>query len=324
MLEEIKKNWFILVVAAILVIASGFYIVDQSKDNISAKKKDGKQLVFSVADKDYFAEDFQKDLDENLGDSTLYHLFRKELLSSLDSSDEMKKEAKERSETFINYIQASQGRKGLDQTEKELKAMGFKSIDNLKDHFENELKYQELLREHYTANFDSLFKEEVETNKPRLVKHILVKIEDAENITDAEKEKIKKVEEALAKGEQDFEEIALAYSDDTETGQLGGSLGVVDAKTNFVESFVEAMLKLEKGEKSDWVDSSYGKHIIYIEETDFFELIKDAAYLASLEEKKPQASVDTIIEAMDKAEIEFANDEVKDRIYAIMGIKEDE
>ena len=82
MLEELKKNWFALVVALVLFIASGFYIVDQNKNKVSAKKHDGQQVVFSINKENYLADEFQEDLYDSLHESAIFQIFRKEVLSS--------------------------------------------------------------------------------------------------------------------------------------------------------------------------------------------------------------------------------------------------
>lgn len=323
MLEQLKKNWFVLVVAIVLLVATVLYITDQSKNTVKSKKVGGKQVVFSIEDENYFAEDFQKDLDENLGDSAIFQVFRRELLTNLESSDDIQSDSKFRAESFITYVKQSEGQKGLDRVERDLIAMGYKDIDALNIYYENELKYQELVTEALMEKYDTLFKKDVEENKPRLVSHILVSIEDKDNPSEEELEKIKKVEEALEKG-SNFEEIALQYSDDTQSAQQGGSIGVVDKNTNLVKPFIEAMLKLEKGEVSDWVESDFGKHIIKVEETDFEKLFKDPNFFAEMEEEHYDVVGEALWSAKDSIDFEFSNKDVETRIKRVLGLIKEE
>lgn len=322
MLEQLKKNWFVAVVALVLVVATGFYITDQTKNTVKSKKVGGKQVVFTIGKDNYFAEDFQKDLDENLGDSAIYQVFRRELLTNLESSDDIKSDAKFRAESFITYIKQSEGQKGLDNLNKELVAMGYEGVDDLNTYYENELKYQSLISDAFMENYDEVFKKDVEENLPRLVSHILVKIEDKENPTEDELAKIKKVEEALEKG-GNFEEVAMQHSEDTQSAQQGGSIGVVDKKSSLVKPFLDAMVTLDKGEVSDWVESDYGKHIIKVDETDFKKLLKDATYFGKLEEKHSDIVAKAIWDAKDTLDFKFANDEVETRIKNVIGLEKE-
>lgn len=323
MLEQLKKNWFVLVVALLLLGASVFYVQDQSKNVVKSKKVKGEQVVFSIAGDNYLVKDFQEVLDENLGDSALYQIFRRELLTNLEASEDIKSDAKFRAESFVTYIKQSQGQKGLDQVNTELDALGYAGIDELNLYYENEAKYQKLVSDKFMENYNELFKKDFEATKPRLVSHILVKIEDAENPTEAELEKLTKVKEALDKGTP-FEEVALEFSDDTQSAQQGGSIGVVDAKSQLVKPFIDAMLPMKKGDVSDWVESEYGKHIIKVDETEFERLLKDPTYFNTLEQKNDDLVSEAIWESAQKLNFEYATPEVETRIKTVLGLVKEE
>lgn len=323
MLEQIKKNWFVVVVALILLVASGFYINDQMKSVVRGKRVDGQQVVFSIAGDNFLVEDYQNELKELLGDSAMYQIFERELLSSLELSEDEAVDARLRAESTINYIKQSQGSKGLEALERDLKALGYEGIDSFVTYNENLTKYQNLVKAHFLDNYDRLFKEYVENDKPRLVKHILVSMEDVENPTEAELEKIKTIEEALADGKK-FEEVATNYSDDTETAQNGGSIGVVDSNSSLVPPFLEAMLSLEASETSGWVDTQFGKHLIYVEETDFEKLLKDATYFGELTEEYNEEVGQALWNVTKNLDIEFHNSDVENRIKNLLGIDKEE
>ncbi len=323
MSEQLKKNWFIIVVALMLIIATVFYVNDQSKNAVKSKKVNGEQVVFSIGGENYFIKDYEKALDESLGDSALYQIFRRELLSNMEASEDIQADSKFKAESFITYIKQAQGQKGLDQANAELVAMGYTGIDDLAMFYENEAKYQEFISAKFMEKYDELFKADVEKNKPRKVSHILIKIADAKNPSDAELEKIKKVDEALEK-KTPFEEVASQYSDDTGSAQQGGNIGVVDANANLVKPFLEAMLTLEKDEVSDWVESDYGKHRIVVVEDNFEKLLKDADYFMEIEEDHQDIVSAAIWEQAEKLNIEFASSDVENRIKKLLGLdKED-
>ncbi len=96
-------------------------------------------------------------------------------------------------------------------------------------------------------------------------RHILIKVE--EDTSDDEKNKARKkaeeIIERLNKGE-DFAELAAEYSEDTGSKQYGGAY--VFGRGKMVKEFEDAAFKLEPGEISGIVETTYGFHIIKLEE----------------------------------------------------------
>jgi len=118
------------------------------------------------------------------------------------------------------------------------------------------------------------------------VRHILIKtpLPGSDGKTDANGVKAaeKKAEEVLAKLKAggDFAALAKQYSDDTASAQNGGSLGWIQ-KGRTVPEFEKAAFGLKKGETSGLVQSSYGFHIIRLDD-------KQDAHLKSLDEVKTE------------------------------------
>jgi len=77
-----------------------------------------------------------------------------------------------------------------------------------------------------------------------------------------------------------FAELAKKYSDDPGSAKLGGSLGWI-GKGRTVPEFEKAAFSLPKGSTSDLVQSSYGFHIIHVDD-------KQEAHVKSLDEVKSQ------------------------------------
>ena len=63
MLKFIKENWFVALVAAFFLIISVYFAYDQNKGKLPGKTVGGKQVVFSVDDKNFTADDYYDDLD---------------------------------------------------------------------------------------------------------------------------------------------------------------------------------------------------------------------------------------------------------------------
>lgn len=101
-------------------------------------------------------------------------------------------------------------------------------------------------------------------------RHILVKEED----------KAKDIIARLKKGEL-FEEIAKEESEDPGSGAQGGELGWAGADS-YVQPFADALTKLKKGETTqEPVQSSFGWHVIQLEDT-------RTAEFPPLDQVKPQ------------------------------------
>jgi peptidyl-prolyl cis-trans isomerase NIMA-interacting 1 len=64
-----------------------------------------------------------------------------------------------------------------------------------------------------------------------------------------------------AKGGEDFARLAVEYSDEPGAGGRGGSLGRF-GKGQMVPAFEEAVFKLEVGQVSELVETSFGYHVI--------------------------------------------------------------
>lgn len=78
----------------------------------------------------------------------------------------------------------------------------------------------------------------------------------------------KKAEDVLKqlKGGADFAELAKKYSEDPGSKDQGGELGWQTKDSSLVPEFKSAMLSLNKGQTSDPVQTSYGFHIIQVED----------------------------------------------------------
>jgi len=123
------------------------------------------------------------------------------------------------------------------------------------------------------------------------VRHILIKTPtpgpDGKVDPNAVKAAEKKAEDVLAqlKAGGDFAALAKKYSDDTASAENGGSLGWIQ-RGRTVPEFEKAAFSLKKGETSGLVQSTYGFHIIRVDD-------KQDAHLKSLDEVK--AEIEPII-----------------------------
>ena len=118
------------------------------------------------------------------------------------------------------------------------------------------------------------------------VRHILIKTPlpgpDGKVDTKGAEEARKKAEDVLKqiKAGGNFAELSKKYSEDPGSAKNGGSLGWI-GKGRTVPEFEKAAFSLPKGGTSDLVQSSYGFHIIHVDD-------KQDAHLKTLDEVKDQ------------------------------------
>lgn len=117
------------------------------------------------------------------------------------------------------------------------------------------------IKEYYKKN-----KERYKEPEGVHVKHILIYIpKDADKATEKEAlEKAKQIRAQILKGAK-FEELAKIYSDDAGSKKKGGDLGIIK-KGQTIPEFEKVIFKLKPGEISRPIRSSYGYHIVKVEE----------------------------------------------------------
>ena len=129
-------------------------------------------------------------------------------------------------------------------------------------------------------------------NEQRKARHILIQVSaDADDAVRAEKQQ--KLQGALnkVKAGGSFEELAKSLSEDPGSASNGGDLGWV-SKGMMVPAFEEALYKLNKGEVSDVVTSSFGYHIIKLDDIKGETPVPFAEKKAELVKQQQQHSID--------------------------------
>ena len=328
MIEKLKENWFVVLVAVILIAAVGYYTYDTNKGKLPGKKVDGKDVVASIGDTDFFADDLYLELygDESssssAGTQVLFSYFERAVVDAAVSVDD---EMKRNIATAVTSVK--QNYEGQESTLlSQLQAAGYSSLDDLELYFTHSFKMQKLIGDAYAKDLDNLFTPIYEEKNSRVVSHILVTISDFNNITEEEQAKMDAIDQALADGE-DFAEVAKEYSDDGSASD-GGNLGYVDSDSSLVTEFKEAALAAEKGVVTDWVQTEYGYHKILVTETDKEALmenedIRNDIY-AAIEKANPDLNAQIIWETGQELGVEFANENVENAIKSYLGIENEE
>lgn len=328
MIDKIKENWFVVLVAALLVSAVGYYTYDTNKGKLPGKRVDGKDVVVSIGDTNYFADDLYSELygDESnassAGTKVLFSYFER---SVVDAAVELTTDMKANIATAVTNVK--QNYRGQEaELLKQLQAAGYSSVDDLEAYFTHYFKLTEIIGKAYDEDLENLFTPIYEEKHSRAVSHILVKISDFDNITEEEQAKLDGVDAAIAEG-KDFAEIAKEYSDDG-SASSGGNLGYMDSDTNFVTEFKEAALAAEKGVVTDWVKTTYGYHRILVTEDDKAALMADESLRdgihGAIETANPNLNAQIIWETGQNLNVEFANENIEKALKAYLGIDVEE
>ncbi|MBJ8105967.1 MULTISPECIES: peptidylprolyl isomerase PrsA [Bacillus cereus group] len=182
-------------------------------------------------------KELSKELRQTYGKSTLSQMMlNKALLDKYEVSDE---EAKKQ-------VDAAKEQMG-DKFDVALEQVGLKNEDELKEKMKPEIALEKAIRATVTD------KDVKDNHKPEMkVSHILVKDEKT----------AKEVKEKINNGE-DFTALAKQYSEDTGSKEQGGEIaGFAPGQT--VKEFEEAAYKLDAGQVSEPIKTSYGYHIIKV------------------------------------------------------------
>ena len=123
---------------------------------------------------------------------------------------------------------------------------------------------------------------------------------------DAARAKAEDVLKQLKAG-ADFAELAKKYSEDPGSKDQGGELGWQGHDSQFVPEFKDAMFKLNKGEISDPVRTSFGFHIIQAEDKEVAHAKPLAEVKADIEKTLKEQQAQEIFQQMTNA----AEDDVK-------------
>ncbi|QBP91543.1 peptidylprolyl isomerase [Bacillus mycoides] len=252
-----------------------------SSENVATSK------VGNVTEKE-----LSKELRQTYGKSTLSQMMlNKALLDKYKVSDE---EAKKQ-------VEAAKEQMG-DKFKVALEQVGLKNEDELKERMKPEIALEKAIRETVTD------KDVKDNHKPEMkVSHILVKDEKT----------AKEVKEKINNGE-DFTALAKQYSEDTSSKEQGGEIaGFAPGQT--VKEFEEAAYKLDAGQVSEPIKTSYGYHIIKVtdkKELKPFDEVKDTIR-KDLEQQRLQDATgkwkqQVINDLLKEADIKVTDKEFKD------------
>lgn len=325
--EILKNNWFVVLIAVILISFIGYFIFDSNRYNISSKSVDGKDVLATIDGSDVTADKLYDELDDF--DSTLlFNMYRNAVVEqSVEETKDLKKKAKNL-ESIIRQNAQSKNTNYEASLSAELATYGYKSVEELEDYCMMSVKEKAMNEKYVNEHFDEV-KKALDEKSPRTISILSMRVVNADKLSEKEQEKKDNIDKALKNGS--FADAATAFSEDTATASTKGFYGYVDLDSKTSSStldskIIEASLNLKKGETSDWIEvvNSQTKattlYIVHVDETDVDaihksknETVKDQLLYAILQSNKG-LDVTILEDNAKKLEIKFENKDVETKI----------
>lgn len=237
------------------------------------KLENGAEVLVEVDGKQFTANEFFDELKERYGTNVLVN-FVNNYITEKEINDDLIKSAKEQAEAEFNYY------KSLYKTQWSafLSNYGYNSDNDFMKDLEESYKQEEVVKKYIKESVitDEEINEYYDKNIAGeiTVRHILIKTNTTDSMTDSEKteakkkalESAKEIIDTLNKSENlenDFIELAKEKSDDS-TASEGGLIENFTNESGLVEAFYDASAKLEVGKMTaEPVETKYGYHVIY-------------------------------------------------------------
>lgn len=336
--ELLKKYWFVGLIGVVLIVFIVVYAIDASKNQetiVQSKQVDGKYAVYSV-DGDYvFADDFYQSMFEKIGMNCELNAFRRAVVNdAYQTTTEMQ----DMSAQFASYYYQMYGESII----YELEQMGYTNgYEDLMQLYIDDVKAQQLTNDYMNKDYlntrlDDLINDYNETNSPRIIYHILVKVADittntnedgtttyTANPTAEEQEKLNTILEELKT--KDFKEVAKQYSDDG-SAQDGGYIGVISYanSSNYYEIFSTTSMTLTDDQVSDVITSQAGYHIIWDAGSTNDLLFEDDSYKTEILNLDPTIEIRSLYDKANELGYEIIDQKLVTYFDSILNPKKPE
>lgn len=144
MIEVLKKQWFVVLIALIFTSFAIYYIYDTNKGKLPGKSIDGKDVVATIGEQTITADDLYDGLDKTMSGSVASVYFSRYVADqSVETTDALKEEAKTNAEGYRSYVEQTYGTATDDMIAASLKQLNF---DSLEDYFLIEAKRRSCIR----------------------------------------------------------------------------------------------------------------------------------------------------------------------------------
>lgn len=287
----------------------------------SGKKENGKYILSSIDGKTILADDVYNDLAiTTSGKTSLFSYVLEQLIKeNFPVTDAMKENAKD----IINNVKANYKNQYGDEAdamlERQLASGGYESIEAYQDDLISILQQAEFIKKYVKDNFDKVFEDYYKQENPRIISLIKIAVNDIDNVSDDEKEKVEEVKKLL-KTDKSFGDIAVSYSDDT-SKSAKGNIGIVDStvdlKSIYGENVESKALSLKQDEVSDAIKGNDGYYFLKCTNIDK-ETIKNE--LKTVDIESPLLSYDDYIIyfAFQSYDLKYENEDAKKAVQEVI------
>ncbi|WP_294581442.1 peptidylprolyl isomerase [uncultured Thomasclavelia sp.] len=283
--------------AAALIVTS--FLVTGCSSGSKTVKEDDKFVIASLSnddnEKNIFADDVFDDIISTAsGKSAYFDAVLQQLIDQkFPIDDDMETDADTTIQQIQDYYENYYGDDAQDTLEQALSYSGFESLDEYREYMVRAYQRSNFLLAYVKDNFDEVFDDYYTQASPREASIIKISMTDVENPTEEESAKLSEVT-ALLQTSKSFDEIATDYSDDENTNQNKGKLGIVDTTSQLSDTYGDdvksQILALGQDEVSEPIKGSDGYFIVKVTNTD-----KDSIK----EQTKKDLSIDTPLIAYD-------------------------
>jgi len=319
MLETLKKQWFVVLIACLLLGTVGYFGYDQNKGKLPGKTSGGKDVVFQLNGTNVTADALYDQIYSTTGVASVYAAFERSVIQQAFSGDKdtlsaIKLKADELETSTVAQYKQYYTDTYEAEIGKALQANGYSGFKDLNLYFVNALKVENMVKTYLDANMDKYFTAFKKGVNPRIVNYVVIAMDDSSKPTEDETKRLKAAQAAWATGTYTFDAFAKKYSEDS-AASTGGYLGYFDINSSaanggsYDDAFSAAALKLANGAVSGWVKSASGWHIITVK-TDLASLkAEDAFYnaVANFEIEKTHIRSNVIWAAAEKLGVKFTD-----------------
>lgn len=327
MAKFLKENWFVAIVAVFFIGVAIFFTYDQNKDKLPGKSVGGKQVVFSVDDTNYTADDLYDRLSSDYYESRVFLSFQKALLDEATKNDkDIETNVKTQYQQTLQYYQSQYG---YDEEYLNQIARYYYGYDTFYDYMLYSNKSMSVFKDYIKTNIADLLTDEKKAElNPRIVSYVVIAMDDPANPTAEESSKLKAAQDAWASDTytaENFGDFAAAYSQDGNAANKG-VFGYIDTKTTGIdETFLNTALSLKDGEVSEWVYSEqFGYFLIKCDTSDTAALLEEDDFVSEVLNMNEGLQNKVMWQKAQDLGITFGDEEVEKIIKDHMNVNESE
>lgn len=225
---------------------------------VTARSVDGEEVIVTIGDKNYTASQLLEAYGKTSNGVSSYYdaIYNALIYSHYDEliNDNLKTNIESDVDSFTKQVKTDAASNGVtynSQLTTSLENEGCETLDEYRQKCTLKRLKTAYEDQYYTKNdnknFNSLRSSYIEEKNPYHIKHILVKSDTAGTslykgcISESEARKLSTTIQRLAKGNENFGQIAQEVSEDNSgtdsSASLYGSLGIMDMSTSFVNEF---------------------------------------------------------------------------------------